>query len=224
MKILLVEDEKRLADALVHLLKKNGYVVKSTGDGEEGLEMALTGVYELLILDRMLPKLDGLQILREFREAGLEAPVLFLTAKDTPKDRVEGLDLGADDYLVKPFSIEELLARIRALTRRKDKKLISKIISIADLLFDPLRCQVTRGKELIHLSVKESMLLELLVTNCGQVVTRERIFEKVWGYCSETEISNVDLYIHYLRKKTKTPYIKTVRGIGYCFEVQENVF
>jgi len=177
----------------------------------------------MLILDRMLPNLDGIEILKMFRKHGFETPVLFLTAKDTPGDRVEGLDSGADDYLIKPFSIDELLARIRALAGRRSKELTSPMISIADITFDPLKCRVTKGSDVIHLSAKESLLLEVLVANCGQVITKERIFEKVWGYCSGAEINNVDLYIHYLLKKLKTSAIKTIRGIGYCFEVNKDV-
>lgn len=223
MKLLLIEDEHRLADALSYLLKKNGYDTDTAFDGETGIEMALTGIYDIVILDRMLPKLDGISILQEFRHEGFATPVLFLTAKDTLKDRVEGLDAGADDYLVKPFSSEELLARLRALSRRKNKELVSATITIPEMMFDPLRGEVTKENEIIQLSVKESLLLELLLSNLGQVITKERIFEKIWGYYSGTEIANVDLYIHYLRKKLNTTSIRTVRGVGYFFEDKQYV-
>jgi two-component system copper resistance phosphate regulon response regulator CusR len=221
MKLLLIEDEQRLVEALSYLLKKNGYATDTATDGETGVEMALTGIYDVIILDRMLPKLDGISLLQEFRHRGFDTPVLFLTAKDTLKDRVEGLDAGADDYMVKPFSTEELLARLRALARRKNKELINTTITAPGMVFDPLRGEVIKENKIIQLSVKESLLLELLMCNQGQVITKERIFEKIWGYYSGTDIANVDLYIHYLRKKLNTTAIKTVRGVGYFFE--ENI-
>lgn len=223
MKLLLVEDEAKLIEALTHLLKKNGYMVDAALNGETGCEMACTGIYDLIILDRMLPRQDGLSILREIRSLGLDMPVIFLTAKDTPQDRTEGLDAGADDYLVKPFSIDELLARLRALSRRKGKELAQDTFGAAGLIFDPLRSQVKKGDEVIQLTVKESQLLELLIRNHDRVVTKQRIMEKVWGYNSETDMANVNLYIHYLRKKLNVGCIKTVRGIGYYFQETENV-
>lgn len=224
MKLLLVEDEQRLSDALSHILKKKGYVVECAADGETGLDMAATGVYDIIILDRMLPKKDGILILKEFRSLGFETPVIFLTAKDTPRDRVEGLDAGADDYLIKPFSADELLARLRALTRRKSNKLTDGRLKAANWVFDPLLGEVTKeGVEVIKLSVKESLLLEILMRNYGMVVSKERILEKVWGYYTDIETANVDLYIHYLRKKLNTSYIKTARGVGYYFKEDSDV-
>lgn len=223
MRLLLVEDENRLSEALAHLLKKSGYCVDTAADGETGTEMATTGVYDLIVLDRMLPRRDGLAVLREFRSQGFDTPVLFLTAKDAPKDRVEGLDAGADDYLVKPFSTEELLARLRVLIRRRNKDFVGECVAAAGLTLDPLRGEVTKGTELFHLTVKETLLLEFLMRNAGQVMTKERLFEKVWGYASETELANVDLYIHYLRKKLNVSSIKTVRGVGYYFQEDEGV-
>lgn len=221
MKLLLVEDEQKLSEALAHLLKKNGYVIDTASDGEIGLEMAIIGSYDIIILDRILPSLDGLTLLKTLREQGIETPLLFLTAKDSPLDRVEGLDAGADDYLIKPFSTDELLARLRALSRRRNKALVDSSITVAGFSFDPLKCQVTTENKIIHLSVKESLLLELLLRNQGQVMTKERIFEKVWGYYTEIELANVDLYVHYLRKKLGPTYIKTIRGIGYCFSLED---
>lgn len=223
MKLLLIEDEKRLLEALSHLLKKNGYAVDSASDGETGLDMAIAGAYDVIILDRMLPAQDGVSLLKTFREQGFDTPVLFLTAKDAHRDRVEGLDAGADDYLVKPFNTDELLARVRALVRRQKKSLIESTITAAGMTLDPFRGRVTRGSTVIHLSVKESLLLELLMRNHRQVITKERIFEKVWGYYSEIEMANVDLYIHYLRKKLNTTCIKTVRGIGYYLQEDHDV-
>lgn len=215
MKLLLVEDEIKLVKALSHLLRKNGYVVEVAVDGRTGLEMAETGCYDLIVLDRMLPEKDGLTIVKELRGQGCDVPVLFMTAKDMPKDRVEGLDSGADDYLVKPFATDELLARLRALARRKNKEWIGDTVTVSDMVLDPLKCEVIQGENIIQLSVKETLLLEFLMRNEGQVVTKERIFERVWGYNSETEYGNIDLYIHYLRKKLNSACIKTVRGVGY---------
>jgi DNA-binding response OmpR family regulator len=225
LKLLLVDDEVRLLEALSYILRKNGYTVDTATDGEAGIELATTGVYDIVILDRMLPLRDGLSILKEFRSYGFDAPVIFLTAKDDPKDRVEGLDSGADDYLTKPFSTEELLARLRALARRKSKDLIENVISAAGMTLDPLKCEVIKESRLIHLTAKESQVLELLMHNYGHVITKERILEKVWGYNSEIDVANVDLYIHYLRKKLKTSDIKTARGIGYyLLEVNDATF
>jgi DNA-binding response OmpR family regulator len=217
MKLLLVEDNKKLVEALGHVLKMNGYAVDSAHDGEKGFEMAISGVYDIIILDLMLPLMDGMSFLKEFRGLGFHTPVLILTAKDSPKDRVEGLDAGADDYLVKPFFTEELLARLRALTRRKGKDLVGDTITVDGLTLKPLLGEVVKGDETIHLTVKESLLLELLMRNHDQVVPKERIMEKVWGYNVDTDIASVDLYIYYLRKKLNIPNIKTVRGVGYYF-------
>ena len=223
MKLLLVEDELKLTGALSHILKKNGYSVDTAIDGETGIEMASTGFYDIIILDRMLPRRNGIVMLKELRNLGFDTPVLMLTAKDSPKDRVEGLDAGADDYVVKPFSTDELLARLRALTRRKSKDFVGDTVSIAGLTLNPLRGEVTKGNSVIHLSVKESLLLDLLMRNLGQVMTKERILEKVWGYNSDTDIASVDLYIHYLRKKLNVKNIITVRGVGYFLQEVENV-
>lgn len=218
-----MEDEQKIVDALSYLLKKNGYVVDIALDGETGLEMASTGVYDTIVLDRMLPRRDGISFVKELRSVGFDVPVLFLTAKDAPKDRVAGLDAGADDYLVKPFYTEELLARIRSLTRRKSKNYVGDTISAGGLTLNPLGGQVTKGSEIIQLTVKESLLLEVLMHNFGQVMTKERIMEKVWGYNSETDIANVDLYIYYLRRKLNISNIKTVRGVGYFLQGEHDV-
>jgi len=215
MQLLLVDDEQRLSKSLSQVLKKKGYAVDTAADGETGLDMAVTGIYDILILDRILPRRDGMSLLKEFRLLGFDTPVLFLTAKSTPQDCVEGLDAGADDYVTKPFLIEELLARIRALTRRKNKELAENTVTAVGWVLNPLRSEVTVNNQAIKLTVKESLLLELLMRNYGLVVSKDRILEKVWGYYTEIDVANVDLYIHYLRKKLKTSSIKTVRGIGY---------
>lgn len=215
MKLLLVEDSCRLSEALSHILKKHGYIVDTALDGEAGFNMATTAAYDILILDRMLPKRDGLDIVKEVRKLKIDTPILLLTAKDTTKDRIEGLDAGADDYLVKPFSTDELLARLRALARRQTKPWEEDTLEAANLLLDPLKCEVIKNNKTIKLTLKESLLLELLMHNFGIVVSKERIWEKVWGLQTTSEVANVDLYIHYLRKKLDTTCIKTVRGIGY---------
>lgn len=225
MKLLLVEDELKLVKALSHLLRKNGYIVDTALEGEAGLEMAAAGNYDLIVLDRMLPRRDGISIIKELRGQGLKTAVLFLTARDAPDDRVEGLDAGADDYLVKPFSMDELLARLRALARRREREWVGPTIEAAGLRLNPLKCEVEykNSSTVVKLSVKEALLLELLLRNHGQVVTKERIYERVWGYDSQTDLANIDLYIHYLRKKLGISCIKTVRGVGFTIKGDQNV-
>ena len=221
MKLLLIEDEVQLTKTLTYLLQKNGYIVNVATDGKSGLDMALAEEYDIIVLDWLLPGQDGKSIIKELRRHKLDVPILFATAKDGLKDRVEGLDSGADDYLVKPFSTEEFLARLRALLRRKSRVMVDNTLSAAGMRLDPLKNEVIKGNQTIQLSVKEASLLELLMSHPGQVITKERIFERVWGYYSKSEFSNIDLYIHYLRKKLHTPCIKTVRGVGYYLQEEE---
>ena len=192
----------------------------STGaaDGDAALALAQEQAYELFVLDWMLPKRDGISVLKEIRSLGLEAPVLMLTARDSLADRVKGLDAGADDYLIKPFLTDELLARLRALARRKKKDYIGNLIAAGAWTLDPLKGEARCGDRCVQLSQKEAQLLELLMVNEGQVLTKERIFERVCGYCAEAELSSVELYIHYLRKKLLTAAIKTARGVGYYWQ------
>ena len=173
MRILLVEDETRLAEALAQILKKQGYLVDVTDDGAAGLDMAETGIYGVIILDRNLPNMEGVEILKHLRKKRITTPVIFLTAKDTIPNRVEGLDAGADDYLVKPFSKEELLARVRALSRRSENLQVSDTIQVASLHLDIRLCEVSTGTEKIKLTITEAQLLELLMRNKGQVLTKE---------------------------------------------------
>ena len=217
MKLLLIEAEHQFPKKLCQLLKKEGYVVDDITDGEIGLEMALFGSYDLIILDWLLPNIDGLTIVKELRFQGIAIPILFLTTNDRMEDKINGLDAGADDFLVKPFITEELLARLRALSRRKSKELVDNNLMVAGLRLDSLKCKVAKGKDFIKLSRKETLLLETLMRNCGNVVTKERIFERLWGSYSRNEFANVDLYIYYLRKKIGASYIKTVHGVGYYF-------
>lgn len=179
MKLLLIENEIKMAEKLSDLLKKNGYIIDVIGDGEKGFEMAVTGSYDLIILDDALPHPDGISIIKEFRGLGFDTPILFISANSGIQHLIEGLDSGADDYLVKPFSKEEFLARLRALTRRKSKGLTEPVITAGGLTLHPLKRVVIKGNEVINLSAKESLLLELLMRNYGQVITKERIFERV---------------------------------------------
>lgn len=217
MLILLIEDEEKLAEALVYMIKKNGYSVDYAADGENGLALALKDIYDLIILDWMLPGMEGPAIAEVLRKNNIYAPIMFLTARDSDEDKVQGLDAGADDYLVKPFSTDELLARIRALTRRCDKKIVDTCLKTSNFSFNPLSGEVQKDNETVHLTVKESILLETLLRNKDQVLPKDILFEKVWGYNSEADFANVDLYVHYLRKKLNTADIKTIRGIGYTY-------
>jgi two-component system copper resistance phosphate regulon response regulator CusR len=215
LRLLLIENDKLLAEALSTLLKKKNYIVDTTMDGEAGVGLAVTGVYDIIVLECLLPNRDGLSVLNELRKYGLETPVMFLTSKTSPVDLVEVLDSGADDYLSKPFSTEEFLARLRALVRRKNKALTDNTVRTTGLLLDPMKRQVTTKDGVISLTPKESQILELLMQNYGKVIPKERILEKAWGYNTKIETANVDLFIHFLRKKLKNSSIKTARGLGY---------
>ena len=228
MRLLLVEDERRLSDALVYILKKKKYTVDAAYDGETGEDMAMSDIYDLIILDWMLPKKDGISILKNIRSQGIKTPVLFLTAKDTIDNRVEGLDAGADDYLIKPFSNEELLARVRALSRRQGELILNKNQQVGNLILDTSQCKAYSGENTaVKLTLKECQLLELLMKNKGQVITKEQLLDRVWGFEMDSDYNNVEIYIHYLRKKldctASNVRIITVRGIGYCLEEKNNV-
>jgi len=222
MRILLVEDEIRLAEALEQILKKQGYIVDVANDGAVGQDMAETGIYGVIILDRNLPSIEGVEILKYLRKQQIATPVILLTAKDTISNRVEGLDAGADDYLIKPFSKDELLARVRALSRRSENLQASDTLQISSLCLDMRSCEVSIGAEKIKLTTTEAQLLELLMRNQGQVLTKEQILDRIWGFDKEVEIKNVELYIFYLRKKIDFEKsgvaINTVRGVGYSLK------
>jgi heavy metal response regulator len=218
MKILLVEDDKHIVGFLKRGLEEEGYVVEVASDGEEGLELARDGELDLIVLDILLPKVDGFEVCRRLRQAGNTTPVLMLTAKDDVEDRVRGLDLGADDYLVKPFAFEELLARIRALMRRH-RNAEGAILRVGDLTINLLTREVKRGDQVIELTTREFELLKFLAHHPGRVFTRTQILEHVWGYDFEYSSNIVDVYIKYLREKIDRPFerklIHTVRGVGY---------
>lgn len=221
MRILLVEDEVHLAMALVEILKKHSYSADAVHDGESGLEYARSGIYDLIILDIMLPKLSGIEILKALREDKNPVPVLMLTAKDEIEDKVNGLDYGADDYMTKPFSTEELLARIRALSRRKGE-IRDDELTFGDITLKLKKNELDSGDNQVKLSLKEFQIIELLMNNPEQILTKERIIDKIWGGDSDAEYNNVEVYISFLRKKiqflgSKTE-IKTVRGMGYILE------
>jgi DNA-binding response OmpR family regulator len=218
MRVLIVEDRERLRNWLQKGLKEAGFVVDAAADGKEGLWYALGNSYDAIILDLMLPGLDGLSILRQFRAAGREDQVLILTAKDTVPDRVRGLDLGADDYLVKPFAFEELLARVRALVRRGYGK-HSPVIEIGDLRIDTAKRQVWRQEQEIELRAMEYKLLEYLARRAGETVSRTEIWEHLYDFGSQTASNVVDVYVASLRRKLDRPgeksLIQTRRGLGY---------
>lgn len=228
MRLLLVEDEVKLSEALVYILKKNNYTVDAEYDGLKGLEAAETGIYDVIILDRMLPGMEGVQILKDLRKQGITTPVLLLTARDSVSDRVEGLDAGADDYLVKPFYTDELLARVRALGRRQLDFVSESNLKAGFLEFNPLKLEIRCRDEMIRLSVKESTILELLVRNKNLVLTREVLLDRVWGVGSDVEMNNIEVNLSYLRKKLSGldsgVTIETIRGVGYCLkEVHSHV-
>lgn len=223
MRLLLVEDEIMLSDALVYILKKNNYAVDAAYDGIEGDEMAQSKIYDIIILDRMLPQKNGIDILKNLRKRKIETPVIMLTAMDTIENRVEGLDNGADDYLVKPFDTKELLARIRALSRRHTDFIQDGNIELSSLMFDPLKTEMEYEGNKIKLTAKESQLLELLARNKNQVITKDQILDRVWGIDSDIEMNNnIEVYFSYLRKKLRkigsNVEIETVRGVGYCLK------
>lgn len=224
MRILVAEDEKSLNRVITKQLKASGYSVDSCFDGEEAYDMISMTEYDAAVFDVMMPKTDGFTLLKKIRREGNELPVLFLTARDSIEDRVEGLDIGADDYLVKPFAFEELLARIRVLIR-KNSVSKSNVICVGDLTVDISSRTVSRNGSIIQLSAKEYELLQYLAVNNGIVLSREKIEDHIWNYDYEGGTNVVDVYIRYLRKKIDDNYdvklIHTVRGMGYVLRVEK---
>lgn len=224
MKLLVVEDEKALNEIIKKKLIREGYNVEQCFDGVEALEYLAYGEYDGVILDIMMPKLNGLEVVEHIRKQGNMTPVLFLTAKDSVSDRVKGLDSGGDDYLVKPFDFEELMARIRVMTRRAVKQ-ASNLFTLADLTVDCETHRVTRGEQTINLSAKEFSILEYMIRNKNIVLSREKIENNIWELDSMGSSNVVDVYIRYLRKKVDEGYekklIHTIRGAGYVMREEE---
>lgn len=220
MKILVVEDEHKIANSIKKGLEIESYVVDVAYDGEEGYDLASSEDYDVIVLDLMLPKIDGMTICQKLRKEGSHTPILILTAKDQLEDKVDGLNYGADDYLVKPFAFAELLARIRALSRRP-KKTVSSVLNVEDLSLNTLSYEVERASKVISLSRKEFSLLEYLMRHPNKIVTKEQIMNNVWNYDADILPNTVEVYIGYLRDKVDEPFkerpilIHTVRGFGY---------
>jgi DNA-binding response OmpR family regulator len=222
MHILIVEDEQRLARLVARVLGEERHVVDVANDGDTGLDLALRGSYDLLILDLMLPGRSGLDICKQVRALKIQTAILMLTARGAIEDRVAGLRIGADDYLVKPFAMEELVARVDALLRRGRSMTDTQRLQVGDLTLDLLRREAQRDGRIIELTAKEFALLEYLMRHPGQVLTRTQIIDHVWRYDSDALSNVVDIYIHYLRDKidrgSSRPMIKTMRGVGYRIE------
>jgi DNA-binding response OmpR family regulator len=223
VRILIVEDEPGVARFIEQGLRESGFAVDIARDGQEGFEYALAAEYDAIVLDIMLPRMDGLSMLREIRDSRIKTPVLLLTARDAVEDRVRGLDSGADDYLVKPFAFSELLARVRALLRRPPLH-ANPILRAGDLAMDIAKREVRCGEQLIELSPREFALLEYFLRHPNQVLTRTQIIEHIWNFNFFSETNVVDVYIGYLRRKldcgSGAPLIQTIRGIGFRLSVE----
>ncbi len=222
MRILVVEDERYLADALSHVLSRNNYGVDTVYDGESGYDNAATGLYDVIILDIMLPKLNGLELLRRLRKEKIKTPVILLTAKSDIADKIAGLDSGADDYLAKPFDSGELMARIRAITRRGEIDTEENKIVFEDISLDPDSMKLYGQTREVSLTKREFDMLEYLIINKNRVIKKEQMIDRLWGFDSEAEANHVEVYISFIRKKlgfvSNTVVINTVRGIGYKLE------
>ena len=224
MRLLLAEDEKELSKALCAVLKHNNYSVDAVYNGQDALDYGLCENYDGIILDIMMPKMNGLDVLRRLREKGVSTPVLILTAKSELEDKIAGLDTGADDYLTKPFAMGELLARIRALTRRKSE-FSPDLLSFGNITLNRATFELASGESSLRLGNKEFQMLEMLLSNPGRLISTEQFMEHIWGYETEAEINVVWVYISYLRKKLTSlgasVEIKAVRGVGYTLEEKE---
>lgn len=222
MRLLLVEDNATLADAVSRSLSKQDYAVDVLQEGDSADEVLATQTYDLIILDLTLPKMDGLEVLRNLRRRGTDCPVLILTARTDVKERVAGLDLGADDYLTKPFALEELEARVRAMLRRRSGEARSAVMTHGVLRFDTQSRICWIEDRDIDLTPRERSLLEVLLRRCGKVVSKEQIAESIFSFDDEASLSSIEIYVHRLRKKLSHPdvTIRTVRGLGYLLDVQ----
>lgn len=221
MRILIVEDEYSLADAVTAILKKEQYFVDAVYDGRDGLDYALSGIYDLILLDIMLPKMNGLDVLKEIRNNNISTPVMLLTAKSEVDDKIKGLDYGADDYLTKPFNKGELLARVRALTRRKGE-IPSNELAFGDIVLNQSTYELCCGAQSLKLGAKEFRIMQMLMYAPKNIISKDEFIEKIWGYDSEAEYNSIEVYISFLRKKLgaikSTVQIKASRGIGYYIE------
>ena len=224
MQVLVVEDDVRLAQAIGHILEEKRHSVDIVHDGADGLTWASSGIYDVIVLDVMLPRMDGFEVVRELRRKKVATPVLMLTARDATRDKVTGLDAGADDYLTKPFEVAEFLARLRSLTRRQGEVQFEEL-SFGDLELDLESCDLSSKGQSIHLSYKEFSLMRLLMAAAPQAVPKDTLITKVWGYDSSAEGNNVEAYVSFLRKKLRflgsTVKIATLRQIGYRLEEPE---
>lgn len=222
MNVLLVEDEKSLSDALVHILKKEKYNVDAVYDGQSGYDYGVSGRYDIVLLDIMLPKMNGFDVLARLRKDGITTPILLLTARNQTSDKVRGLDMGADDYLAKPFSTNELLARMRALLRRKTDVIVTNEKTFGDLTLNLSNYELCAGGKSIKITLKESEILQYFLSRPNFVVTKDELIIKLWGYDSDVEYNNIEVYISFLRKKLAfldaRVVISTVRGVGYKME------
>ncbi len=224
MRILLAEDEKEMSNALVAIFKHNNYSVDAVHDGQSALDYGLSDNYDIIILDIMMPKKNGLEVLSSLRESGIHTPILMLTAKSQIVDRIIGLDQGADDYLTKPFAMGELLARVRAMSRRKSE-FTPNLIRLGNVSLNKETYELSNGQSSIRLSNKEFQMLEMLMSNPKRLISTEQFMERIWGYDTDAEINVVWVNISYLRKKLEsleaTVKLKAVRGIGYTLEENE---
>lgn len=221
MQVLVVEDEKRLAQALKQILTEQKYMVDVVYDGNDGFDYAMSGIYDIIILDIMIPFKDGFQVAYELRKNKIETPIIMLTAKDTVPDKVSGLNSGADDYMTKPFAPEELLARIKALTRRRGEVMLDET-DFGDFNFNASTCELSKGTKSVHLNYKEAELLKLLIANRDTIISKEDIITKVWGYDSDAGSNNVEAYVSFLRRKfnfiNSSTEIKSIKKMGYRLE------
>lgn len=224
MRILLAEDEKEMSNALVAILKHNNYSIDAVYDGADALDYGLSENYDIIILDIMMPKMNGLEVLQQLREKGIHTPILMLTAKSQIEDRIQGLDMGADDYLSKPFAMGELLARVRAMSRRKSE-FTPNLIVVGNISLNKENYELSNNSSALRLGNKEFQMMEMLMSNPKRLISTEQFMERIWGFDAEAEINVVWVYISYLRKKLASldanVKIKAVRGSGYSLEEGE---
>lgn len=223
MKVLIVEDEKDLACVLSEMLKQEGYIVNKVHNGIDGLDYALTNTYDVIILDIILPQMNGIEVLKEIRKNGINSSVLLLTAKSEVEDKINGLDNGADDYLTKPFVTKEFLARVRALSRRNNKQYLGNQLTFGDILVDKHKHELIKDTQKIKLSQKEYSILEMLIVNKGNTISKEQFVQKIWGYDTDIEYNSIEVYISFVRRKLNAIHsnvkINTIRSLGYALEV-----